>query len=62
MKIANKWHHLTPDEIRAMHNDPMPDNYQDSCWMRVGPASVAESMTVLDCPICKRAIKIIDGR
>lgn len=98
-------------EIRAMHNDPMPDSlelpeqllflafqhlhasvragqltrdqaraeklklldqfdtfmrwdriYQDTCKMRVELAKVAKDMTVSGCPICKKAIAIIDGR
>ncbi len=36
--------------------------YQDTCKMRVELASVAKDMTVSGCPICKRAIEIIDRR
>ncbi|MGX8711646.1 MAG: hypothetical protein ACQGTM_15545 [bacterium] len=36
--------------------------YQDTCKMRAELAKVAKDMTVSDCQICKRAIKIIDGR
>lgn len=36
--------------------------YRDTCKMRVELASVAKDMTVNGCPICKRAIAIIDGR
>lgn len=36
--------------------------YQDTCKMRVELAKVAKDMTVNGCPICKRAIGIIDGR
>lgn len=36
--------------------------YRDTCKMRVELASVAKDMTVSECPTCKRAIKIIDGR
>lgn len=36
--------------------------YQDTCKMRVELDCVAKDMVVSDCPICKRAIGIIDGR
>lgn len=36
--------------------------YRDTCRMRVELGSVAKDMTVSDCPVCKRAIEIIDRR
>lgn len=36
--------------------------YQDTCKMRVELAKVSRDMVVSGCPICKRAIGIIDGR
>ena len=36
--------------------------YQDTCKMRAELAGVAKDMTVSGCPICKRAIEIIDRR
>lgn len=36
--------------------------YQNTCRMRVEIAMVSKTMTNSDCPICKRAIAIFDGR
>lgn len=36
--------------------------YRDTCVMRVGLARVAKEMTTSDCPLCRKAIAIIDGR
>jgi len=36
--------------------------YQDTCKMRVELAKVSRDMVVDGCPICKRAIGIVDGR
>ena len=36
--------------------------YRDTCKMRVELASAAKEMTISDCPICRKAIEIIDGR
>lgn len=47
---------------RFMDNQRREEIYQDTCKMRVELAKVAKEMTVSDCPICKRAIAIIDGR
>jgi hypothetical protein len=36
--------------------------YQDTCKMRVELGGIAREMTVNGCPICKKAIAVIDGR
>ncbi|HCW79765.1 MAG TPA: hypothetical protein DG942_01500 [Ruminococcaceae bacterium] len=36
--------------------------YQDTCKMRVELGCLAKDMTVSGCPLCKKAIAIIDGR
>lgn len=36
--------------------------YQDTCKMRVELGGIAKDMAVSGCPICSKAIEIIDGR
>lgn len=36
--------------------------YQDTCKMRVELGGVSREMVVNGCPLCKKAIAIIDGR
>ncbi|HEX3017911.1 MAG TPA: hypothetical protein VHP31_08680 [Caproicibacter sp.] len=52
----NKVRESFDESLRAM------SIYQDTCRMRVRIASIAKEMTVGDCPICKKAIAIFDGR
>lgn len=47
---------------RFMDNQRQEEKYRDICKMRVELAKVAKDMTLSDCPVCKRAIAIIDGR
>lgn len=62
--ITREQAHSEKAQLLSKFTDWMRWNaiYRDTCRMRVELAGIAREMTVNGCPICKKAIAVIDGR